>query len=191
MSAVRGPVEGRLLMRSIPCEGLTLEPQAAAHAEQMFAVLCDPAIYEYENQPPPSLQWLRERYEKLESRRSPDGAQQWLNWVIRLPDGALAGYVQATVHPDGRAAIAYELASAYWGRGLARRAVEAMIVELARNHGVRSLEAVLQQANHRSRRLLVRLGFSIVTHEPRIRGLEPGEILMERAPAIDVRAQGQ
>lgn len=190
MSAVRGPVEGHLPMRAVPCEGLTLEPQTAAHAQQMFAVLCDPAIYEYENQPPPSLQWLRERYEKLETRRSADGAQQWLNWVIRLPDGRLAGYVQATVHPEGRAAIAYELASAYWGRGLARCAVEAMIVELARNHGVRSLEAVLKRANHRSRHLLVRLGFSLVTHEPRIRGLEPGEILMERAPAIDPRSKG-
>jgi hypothetical protein len=99
-------------MRSIPCEGLTLEPQTAAHAEQMFAVLCDPAICEFENQPPPSLQWLRERYARLESRHSADGTQQWLIWVIRLPDGKLAGYVQATVHPDGRAASAYELASA-------------------------------------------------------------------------------
>jgi hypothetical protein len=45
-------------MRVIETGSLTLEPQTAAHAEEMFAVLSDPAIYEYENQPPPSLEWI-------------------------------------------------------------------------------------------------------------------------------------
>jgi hypothetical protein len=55
----------------------------------MFAVLCDPAIYEFENEPPPSVEWLRARFAKLESRRSPDGEEQWLNWVVRLPSSEL------------------------------------------------------------------------------------------------------
>src|SRR5213592_2725081 len=59
------------------------------------------SIYEYENEPPPSLEWLRARFTKLESRRSPNGREQWLNWVIRLPTSELIGYVQATLHPDG------------------------------------------------------------------------------------------
>jgi [ribosomal protein S5]-alanine N-acetyltransferase len=138
---------------------LRLEPQVAAHAKEMFAVLSDPAIYEYENAPPRSLEWLRERYARLESRRSPDGDQQWLNWVIRLPGGELIGYVQATVFPTGRAAIAYELSSRYWGRGLARAACEAMLSELAARHGVRDAYAVFKRRNHRSLRLLQRLDF--------------------------------
>ncbi len=94
-------------MRVIETGSLTLEPQTAAHAEEMFAVLSDPAIYEYENQPPPSLEWLRTRFTKLESRLSANGWEQWLNWVVRLPTSELIGYVQATVHPNDRAAIAY------------------------------------------------------------------------------------
>jgi len=43
-------------MRTIDASSLTLEPQTAAHAEQMFVVLSDPAIYEYENKPPASLE---------------------------------------------------------------------------------------------------------------------------------------
>ena len=125
----------------------------------MFAVLSDPAIYEYENEPPASLEALRRRYAALESRRSPDGREQWLNWVIRLPTGEPIGYVQATVYPDRRAAIAYELGSAWWGRGLARQAVEAMVAELVAQHGARRLTAVLKQRNVRSLRLLERLGF--------------------------------
>ena len=113
-------------MRVIDIGSLTLEPQTAAHAEAMFVVLSDPAIYEYENEPPASLDWLRTRFAKLETRLSADGAERWLNWAIRLPSSELIGYVQATVRPGGRAAIAYELSSAYRGRGLAGQAVEAM-----------------------------------------------------------------
>ena len=109
------------MMHVIETGGLTLEPQTAAHAEEMFAVLSDPAIYEYENAPPPSLEWLRARFAQLESRRSANGQEQWLNWVIRLPSSELIGYVQATVDRNGRAAIAYELSSAYSSAWISRR----------------------------------------------------------------------
>lgn len=160
---------------------LTLEPQVAAHAEEMFAILTDPAIYEYENEPPPSLEWLRARFAKLESRQSPDGQEKWLNWVIRLPSSELIGYVQATVHPDGRASIAYELSSVYWGRGLARQAVQAMISELAEHYEIRSLSATLKRENHRSMRLLERLGFSLASPTDHVNcQVELGELLMRR-----------
>ena len=146
-------------MRLIHSGELCLEPQLAAHATEMFIVLSDPAIYEFENEPPSSLAWLTERYLRLESRRSADARQQWLNWVIRLPSGTLAGYVQATICPDARAAIAYVLSSKYWGQGLAQRAVRTMIIELAGHHGVRCFSAVLKRNNFRSSGLLERLGF--------------------------------
>ncbi len=138
---------------------MVLEPQTVAHAEAMFAVLSDPAIYEYENEPPASLAWLTARFAKLESRRSADGREHWLNWVVRLPSSALAGYVQATIDPKGHAAIAYVFSSEHWGRGIARQAVAAMIAELARHHHVRHFVAVLKRDNLRSSRLLDRLGF--------------------------------
>lgn len=168
-------------MRIIEAGSLTLEPQAATHAEEMFAVLSDPAVYEFENEPPRSLEWLRARFAKLESRQSADGKEQWLNWVIRVPTSQLIGYVQATLHPDGRAAIAYELSSAYWGRGLARQAVEAMISELAAHYQAKSLTAVLKRANFRSLRLLERLGFSLASPEQHEEcHAEPDEVLMRR-----------
>ncbi len=168
-------------MRTIATARLTLEPQLAAHADEMFVVLGDPAIYEHENEPPASVEWLRERYRKLESRRSPDGREWWLNWVLRLSSSELAGYVQATVHPDARAAIAYELASRHWGQGLAQEAVGAMIAELVATYGVRRLTAVLKATNHRSLRLLERLGFSPGSPELHAKlGVEPDELLMVR-----------
>ena len=138
---------------------LALDPQVAAHAVEAFPLLQDPRIYEYENEPPPSEEWLRERYTKLETRRSPDGSEHWLNWTVRLPSGEAIGYVQATVEPAGRAFVAYVLASRWWGQGLAGEAVQAMIDELRASYGVRHIIAVFKRRNGRSRGLLVRLGF--------------------------------
>ena len=169
-------------MRTLQTPRLTLEPQVAAHAAPMFTVLSDPAIYEYENEPPASQEALRARYAYLEGRWSPDRAQQWLNWVVRLrPEDTIVGYVQATVHDDARAAVAYEFASAFWHRGLASEAVRAMIDELVSRYSVQRLTAVLKARNLRSRRLLERLGFVPASAaECERAGIEGDELLMHR-----------
>lgn len=146
-------------MNTLVVGGLRLEPQVAAHAAAMFEVLSDPAIYEFENRPPASREWLEDRYRRLETRRSADGSEQWLNWVVRLADGRLAGYVQATVRRDGLALVACELASRHWRRGIATAAVGAMLRELAATYGVSVCAAVLKARNVRSRALLQRLAF--------------------------------
>jgi RimJ/RimL family protein N-acetyltransferase len=146
-------------MRTLRASQCTLEPQVEAHAREMFGVLSDPAIYEFENEAPPSEAWLAHRYKQLESRQSTDGSEQWLNWVIRLPGGELAGYVQATVLPSGECSIAYQLASRYWRRGIARSAVQAMLEELESALGVHEFVAVLKAANFRSLAFLRALGF--------------------------------
>jgi RimJ/RimL family protein N-acetyltransferase len=168
-------------MRTIETTTLTLEPQFATHADAMFAVLSDPAIYEFENAAPESLEWLRTRFTKLETRQSADGQEQWLNWVIRLPSHELIGYVQATVRADGSALIAYELGSAFWGRGLAHQAVSAMISELESQYDTRELWAVLKRANYRSIRLLTRLGFTLATPVQHVElDAAPDECVMRR-----------
>ena len=167
-------------MRTIACERVVLEPQVAAHADEMFVVLGDPALYEYENEAPPSVDWLRERFARLESRRSADGAQRWLNWVVRLRAAGLIGYVQATVFPTGRAAIAYVLGSEYWGRGLAGEACQAMIAELAEHYEVVTVYAIFKRRNVRSARLLERLGFAPTSAQSVAVELQAEELLMLR-----------
>jgi RimJ/RimL family protein N-acetyltransferase len=150
-------------MRALRTSRLLLEPQTVAHAAEMFEVLSDPAIYEFENGPPASLAWLEERYRRLESRRSADGRELWLNWVVRrLGRGDALGYVQATIYADANALIAYEFGSAHWGRGWGSEAVAAMLDEIARAYGAVNAGAVFKKANFRSRRLLQRLGFGAV-----------------------------
>jgi len=160
-------------MRRIDTWRLSLEPQTVEHATEMFAVLADPLIYEFENEPPPSQAWLAKRFQMLESRSSPDGLEQWLNWVLRLrASGRLLGYVQATVRPDSRALIAYEINSAFWGQGFGQEAVGAMIQELGSSYHVVMAVAVFKKRNFRSRNLLLRLGFRPATEASA--AIEPG-----------------
>ena len=161
-------------MNSIDAGPVVLEPQVVAHAAEMFVVLSDPAIYEFENSPPKSVASLTQRFARLESRVSPDGEEQWLNWVIRLPSGALAGYVQATIARDRTAHIAYELASKFWRRGIGSAAVSAMLKELAISYGVYTCVATLKERNYRSLALLRSLGFE------RSGSPNSGEIVMRK-----------
>jgi len=142
-------------------------------------VLSDPAIYEFENSPPESLAWLEHRFAQLESRVSSSGQEQWLNWVIRLPSGALAGYVQATITRDRTAHIAYILGSRFWRQGIGSAAVRAMLSELAASYGVNTFAATLKARNYRSVAFLRNLGFGprspLRQHEVPV---EPDEIVM-------------
>lgn len=163
---------------------LVLEPQTAAHALALYPVLCDPAIYRHENQPPVSAAWLLERFAGLESRSSPDGREQWLNWVVRTdpapgmpavqpvghPSAVWVGYVQATLDGSGDALLGYEFGSAWWGRGIAGAAVAAVLDELAVHHGARCAVAVTKQSNQRSQALLKRLGFDATARWPALAG---------------------
>ncbi len=150
------------ILRTSRC---VLEPQVEAHAAEMFVVLSDPAIYEFERVPPPSVQTLAAGYRRLEARVSPDEREKWLNWVVRLPNQQLAGYVQATVLESGASYVAYEFASKHWRQGIGSAAVGAMLAELASSYGVHLFVAVLKTANFRSLGLLRHLGFEPGTRE--------------------------
>lgn len=172
-------------MRSLNAGICTLEPQIEAHASKMFAVLGDPAIYEFEGEPPPSVEALAAGYRRKESRCSPDGSEAWLNWVVRVPDGALTGYVQATVMKDGYSYIGYEFSSQYWRCGIASAALRAVFMELAREYRVHQLVAVLKKANYRSLGLLRKLGFTQAPAEQWSK-FEPeaDELVMLSAPQL-------
>src|SRR5882672_11356745 len=90
---------GTYVSRHLATSRLLLEPLTAGHAEALFALLSDAALYTYlPGEPPVSVEALRERYRRLEARRSPDGSELWLNWVGRQHNGAYVGLVEATVH---------------------------------------------------------------------------------------------
>ena len=81
---------------------LVLEPLTTGHADEMVGVLADGSLYAFTGGEPPTLEELTRRYEFQAVGHSPDGAQDWLNWIVRRADtGAAVGYVQATVGAEG------------------------------------------------------------------------------------------
>jgi [ribosomal protein S5]-alanine N-acetyltransferase len=148
-------------MQTLHTDRLRLEPLVAAHADALYPMLCDPRQLEYLDQgAPSSLDALRERYCKLESRRSSDGLEHWLNWaIVVLPASDAIGVVQATVQADRRAWVAYQVAHAQWGQGIATEATWAMVEHLASHYAVTQCMATVDQSNERSWRLLERLEF--------------------------------
>lgn len=165
-------------MRVLAGEGVILEPQTAAHAAELHAVLDDPALYVFtDDKGPPSLAALTERLRRLESRRSPDGTEHWLNWVVRNAEQAVIGYVQATVRPGGEAEIAYVFGRAFWGRGFATRACDLMLESLAGEYAVTRATATLDPRNTASLALLRRLGFSFVSSDSAVNEVTYGRTL--------------
>jgi RimJ/RimL family protein N-acetyltransferase len=149
-------------MQALVTPRLRLEPLMVAHADALYPVLCDPRQHEFLDQgAPASLDALRERYRRLESRRSADGSEHWLNWALLPRNGAAdaIGFVQATVCEGGRAWVAYQVAHALQGRGLGTEATRAMVEHLAADWHVKRFMATVDRRNERSLRLLERLGF--------------------------------
>lgn len=169
-------------MRTLSGCGLVLEPQRVQHADEMFRVLSDPAIYRYlDDRAPASVEALADRYRRLETRRSADGAQVWLNWVICSRSEGPMGYVQATVFQDRSASIAFVIGSRWWGKGFGRTATSLMLVELADYYGVRDAYATASAENARSISLLRALGFSERDPDSYPHGpVSTGDVLMVR-----------
>ncbi|MER5741535.1 GNAT family N-acetyltransferase, partial [Streptomyces sp. NPDC002262] len=79
---------------------LELVPLEVGHAEEMAAVLNDPALHAFIGGEPESPEELRARYVRWEAG-APDPGTAWCNWVIRArEEGRLVGTVQATVTGD-------------------------------------------------------------------------------------------
>jgi RimJ/RimL family protein N-acetyltransferase len=141
---------------------LALEPVRPHHAAAMFEGLLDIRAYRYmPDDPPESLAALQTRYEKLQSGTSPDGAEAWLNWMLRAGT-VYVGYVQATVITAERAAlIAYHIFPAYWRRGFGREATAAMLDHLAKTLRVVEARACIDTRNTASIGLVESLGFTL------------------------------
>jgi RimJ/RimL family protein N-acetyltransferase len=146
---------------------LVLEPLRVEHARELAPLLDDPALHEYTGGEPDSEEALGARYERQLAGHSPDGRETWLNWVVRDgASGAAVGTVQATVAGD-EAELAWVIATARQGEGLATEAARAA-QEWLRGQGVARFVAHVHPRHAASAAVARHLGMA--PGEPRADG---------------------
>ena len=171
-----------------PPPRVTLEPRTSGHADALFAVVADPALYRFlDEDPPASVAALCDKLRRSDARRSPDGTAHWLNWIVRDASGRLAGHVQATVPVDHAARdapavnVAYVIGRDFQGLGIATAAVGDMIQQVREAFGARRFVIVSERDNDASLGLARRLGFVEATGEEAGRhGLSDTEVAFVR-----------
>lgn len=147
--------------KPMPPARFTMEERRVAHATELFEVLRDPCLYEFlDEAPPKSAKELAEKLARSEHRKSPDGKEHWLNWVVRGETGAIAGYVQSTVEESKEVNVAYVFSRAFKGQGIATAAVRRMIELVVTEYQPTTLFIVTESGNLPSLRLAERLGFT-------------------------------
>jgi ribosomal-protein-alanine N-acetyltransferase len=141
---------------------LILYPLKAEHAERMFAGLSDLRSYDFTPDVPYNdVAALTERYRRLEHRRSPDGREVWLNWVIgSVAVQELLGYVQFTVNlGEQRALVAYFVFPAHRKMGVATEAIRASLSEVVTSFRLARVDAEIDTRNAASIAVVERLAF--------------------------------
>ena len=149
---------------TLKTERLVLEPLSVDHAEEMAPLVADEALHAFTGGRPDTPEELRHRYARQAGGRSPDGAQRWLNWIVRLEQtGAAVGTVQATVgggeHAPVVAELAWVIAAKHQGHGYATEAA----VEMARwlrEQGTTVLAAHIHPDHKASMRVASALGLA-------------------------------
>ncbi|CAN5760853.1 hypothetical protein BH18ACT11_BH18ACT11_14910 [soil metagenome] len=163
------PNEIHLVAPEAPLETsrLLLEPLKPAHAAMLYENLQDERLYRFIPQDPPvSPQALKNRHVALSSRRSPDGREAWLNWAVRVRvSGDYAGTIEATVHENLEATIAYTVFVPYQRQGLAAEACGRLLAHLFEDYGVGVIAAEIDTRNVASTALVESLGFRRVAFQ--------------------------
>ncbi|WP_051450129.1 GNAT family N-acetyltransferase [Actinospica robiniae] len=179
-----GRIATTLSSGSLGTRRLDLLPLRVGHAEEMAAVLADPALHAFIGGAPDTPAALRSRYERL-AAGAPDPAVSWLNWVIRLRDeDCLTGTVQATVSPSGdglAAEIAWVVGSPWQGRGIATEAAHALVDWLVQQQ-VGTISAHIHPEHRASAAVATAIGLTATGES------HDGEILWRRGESRNAAA---
>jgi len=129
-------------------------------ADALFAILSDEEAMAFYGHPPHrSLDDTRALIAQIQARYA---RREGIRWGIALKDdGRLIGSCNFHGFDDGfhRAETGYELQRAFWGQGVMAEAMAAILAYGFTELGLHRVEAVIDDANARSKGLLLKLGF--------------------------------
>lgn len=140
---------------------LHLRQSQADDAPALFAIYSDPQIMEfYGNEPHQSLGETQALVERNQARYANREALRWC--ITQRNDGRAIGtcgfhHFDEDFH---HAETGYILDRAYWGKGIMKEAMSAILTYAFTEMGLHRVEAIIDIANERSKGLLLKLGFT-------------------------------
>ncbi|HWZ18130.1 MAG TPA: GNAT family N-acetyltransferase [Ktedonobacteraceae bacterium] len=146
---------------SLTTNRLLLRRIVPGDAEALFAIRSDAETMKFFGQEPhESLDETKDVIRRMEERYTQKEA---LRWCITLQGGGgLIGSCTLFHFDEGfdRAETGYELNRAFWGKGIMTEAMSAILTFGFSELGLHRVEAVIDIANERSKKLLLKLGFT-------------------------------
>ncbi|WP_269532684.1 GNAT family N-acetyltransferase [Chitinimonas sp. BJYL2] len=148
--------------RSLPAiahDAVHLRPLRASDLAVWAAYLNQPAVYEHTSWNHPTVEDLS-GYLGNETHGEPDSR---LRLAIALQDGdELVGTIGFhSVAPVNKSAeLAYDLSPAFWGKGIATAAGNAIVSWAHQDVGLVRVQATILESNLKSRRCIERMGFA-------------------------------
>lgn len=144
---------------TIKIDGAYLRPLHLTDAAAVYAYLSDPAVTELTSYPAISIEMVEGMLERYQNRWA---AGELSKWGIAVGNSdqivGLCGFNDwSKAHRS--AELAYDLAPAYWGRGVMRKVIQALLQWTFAQDQVDRVHAFVRIDNARSIGLLERCGF--------------------------------
>ena len=132
---------------------------SVSDAAELHALLWSPDVNTgTDDGPAASLRDVRARIRRWERRRSPEGAEVWLNWTLRLKDDqTVVGRMQATV-ADRWADLAWVIGQPFRNQGYATEAGQCIAVWLVEFFNLGEVRATIYPDNTASQRVATNAG---------------------------------
>ena len=140
---------------------LRLVPALPDDACELFLLLNDQRLHDHVGGTPLGEQEILERLRRRSDRRSVDGRELLLDWIVRLvPLGEAIGEVTAVVDDDGHAELTLVIGRRWQHHGFGFEAVDAIVGLLEAHLGVRWMQVRIPSRHRAAQRLAERLGMT-------------------------------
>ena len=140
---------------------LLLRQLDASDADDFFAILSDEEVTRYYGRPPHRA--IDETHALIQRLSDIFARREGLRWAVVLRDTDRLIGTCCLYHFDDdyrHAELGYELAHAYWGRGLMSEAIAAVLTYGFIEMDLQQIEADVDIANERSKAVLHKFGFN-------------------------------
>ncbi len=141
---------------------MRLEKVTEQHAQILYSCISNSHLYEYLEEPIPTLIEVKQKFQFAALEKSPDNQTMiWLKWVAITAENQHVGIVEIAIFEDGYAEIGFMTFVDFQNQGYAHVYCSLAITETQRRFNVLALHASVNQHNLASRKVVERLGFKL------------------------------